>query len=85
MGSASSTGAWLIHLFFLILGKVLLSIVPGMTTDTSWTILNLGYIFVRAPVDQRTRRAPLTAARSSRPGVIRRVSRRQGRAVRPRE
>ncbi|KAL8279076.1 hypothetical protein RQP46_008534 [Phenoliferia psychrophenolica] len=36
----------LIHVFFIILGKVLLSILPGIDEDFSWTILNLSYIII---------------------------------------
>lgn len=40
------TGAWLIHVVLICVGKVLLDIVPGMTQELSWTILLQGYLAV---------------------------------------
>ncbi|GAA6059082.1 hypothetical protein JCM10212_002053 [Sporobolomyces blumeae] len=39
-------GAWLIHVVLIALGIVLLETVPGITQDLTWTIANLGYLFV---------------------------------------
>ncbi|KAM0793501.1 hypothetical protein ACM66B_000940 [Microbotryomycetes sp. NB124-2] len=39
-------GAWLIHVVLILSGIVLLDIIPGMTQDLAWTIVNLGYLFV---------------------------------------
>ncbi|GAA5850072.1 hypothetical protein JCM8547_001003 [Rhodosporidiobolus lusitaniae] len=38
-------GAWLIHVFFILLAIVLLETIPGMSQDLTWTIVNLGYLF----------------------------------------
>lgn len=40
------TGAWVIHVVLIMLGKILVDVVPGMEQDTSWTIVNLGYMAV---------------------------------------
>lgn len=48
-GRVGAAGSWLIHVFFCLLGKVLVDIIPGMTTDFSWTFVTLGYLFVRPP------------------------------------
>lgn len=40
------TGAWMIHVVLIALGIVLLETVPGITQDLTWTIANLGYLFV---------------------------------------
>ncbi|BGP12775.1 hypothetical protein JCM10213_007289 [Rhodosporidiobolus nylandii] len=37
-------GAWLIHVFFILLAIVLLETIPGMSQDLTWTIVNLGYL-----------------------------------------
>ncbi|CAD6566804.1 MAG: hypothetical protein TREMPRED_002967 [Tremellales sp. Tagirdzhanova-0007] len=37
-------GAWLIHPTLILLAKVLVDAIPGMTQDYSWTIVNLGYM-----------------------------------------
>lgn len=42
-----SPGAWLIHPTLILLGKVLVDAIPGMTQDLSWTVVNLGYMAVR--------------------------------------
>jgi len=39
-------GAWLIHVVLILSGIVLLDIIPGMTQDLAWTIVNLGYLTV---------------------------------------
>lgn len=43
-------GAWIIHVVLILLGKILVDVVPGMEQDTSWTIVNLGYIAVSAQI-----------------------------------
>jgi len=45
-GSLQCSGAWLIHPTLILLAKVLIDAVPGMTQDLSWTIVNLGYMAV---------------------------------------
>ena len=42
----SLAGAWLIHPTLILLAKVLVDAIPGMTQDYSWTIVNLGYMAV---------------------------------------
>ncbi|UZJ55096.1 hypothetical protein CBS101457_004416 [Exobasidium rhododendri] len=39
-------GAWVIHVVLIMLGKILVDVVPGMEQDTSWTIVNVGYIAI---------------------------------------
>ncbi|KAI5476868.1 ORMDL family protein [Pseudohyphozyma bogoriensis] len=38
-------GAWLIHVVLILSGIVLLDIIPGMTQDLAWTIVNMTYLF----------------------------------------
>lgn len=42
----NAPGAWIIHPVLILLGKVLVDAIPGMTQDISWTIVNLGYMAV---------------------------------------
>ncbi|WFD30705.1 hypothetical protein MSPP1_001729 [Malassezia sp. CBS 17886] len=37
-------GAWVIHIVLILLGKLLLSEVPGISDTLTWTIVNLGYM-----------------------------------------
>lgn len=37
-------GAWVIHVVLILLAKILLDVIPAMQQDTSWTLVNLGYI-----------------------------------------
>lgn len=47
------SGAWIIHPVLILLGKVLVGAIPGMTQDLSWTVTNLGYMAViLMPVEQ---------------------------------
>ncbi|KAF8309122.1 Orm1 type endoplasmic reticulum protein [Clavulina sp. PMI_390] len=39
-------GAWLIHPFLVLVGKVAIDNFPGMTQPMSWTIVNLSYCMV---------------------------------------
>lgn len=39
-------GAWLIHPFLILFGKVLVDSIPNMTPSYSWTIVNIGYVLV---------------------------------------
>lgn len=39
-------GAWIIHVVLILSGIVLLDIIPGMTQDLAWTIVNLGYLSI---------------------------------------
>ena len=43
---ANGLGAWIIHPVLILLGKVLVGAIPGMTQDLSWTVTNLGYMAV---------------------------------------
>lgn len=36
-------GAWAIHVVLIFIGKILFDIIPGMSQDTSWTLVNLSY------------------------------------------
>lgn len=40
-------GAWLIHVVLILLGKIIMDIIPGMTQQISWTMVNLCYLAVR--------------------------------------
>ncbi|KAL7420487.1 sphingolipid homeostasis protein orm1 [Cryptotrichosporon argae] len=40
----NAKGAWLMHPLLILLGKVLIDAIPGMTQDVSWTIVNLSYM-----------------------------------------
>jgi len=42
-------GAWLIHVVLIILGKIIIDTVPGMTQQISWTLVNLLYLAVCPP------------------------------------
>ncbi|SPO23992.1 probable ORM1 - unfolded protein response protein [Ustilago trichophora] len=37
-------GAWVIHVVLILLAKILLDVIPAMQQDTSWTLVNLGYM-----------------------------------------
>jgi hypothetical protein len=43
-------GAWLIHPFLIISGKLMIDSIPGMTQPMSWTIVNLAYMMVREAI-----------------------------------
>lgn len=43
----NAPGAWAIHPVLILLAKILIDAIPGMTQDVSWTIVNLGYMAVR--------------------------------------
>jgi hypothetical protein len=43
---ADKQGSWIIHPMLILLGKVLVGALPGMTQDLSWTVTNLGYMAV---------------------------------------
>lgn len=38
-------GAWTIHFVLIILLKILFDIIPGVSTETSWTLTNISYMF----------------------------------------
>jgi hypothetical protein len=40
-------GAWMIHVVLIATGKVIIDAIPGVTKNTSWTAVNLGYLAVR--------------------------------------
>lgn len=50
-----SAGAWLIHVVLILSGIVLLDIIPGMTQDLAWTIVNLSYLTVSRGLETRWR------------------------------
>ncbi|KAM0756657.1 Orm1 type endoplasmic reticulum protein [Meredithblackwellia eburnea MCA 4105] len=58
-------GAWLIHVVFVIIGKVLLDLVPGITQDQSWTVVNLGYLAVTYIVFHYVTGVPFDLANNS--------------------
>lgn len=37
-------GAWAIHFVLIFIGKILFDIIPGMSQETSWTLVNLSYM-----------------------------------------
>jgi hypothetical protein len=39
-----TSGAWAIHIVLIFLGKILFDIMPGMSQETSWTLVNLSYM-----------------------------------------
>ena len=54
---ADAAGAWAIHIVLILLAKVLIDAIPGMTQDVSWTIVNLGYMAVSCASRRACRRA----------------------------
>lgn len=38
-------GAWLIHIIIILLLKIVYDIVPSVTQETSWTLVNITYMF----------------------------------------
>lgn len=62
---ADSAGAWAIHIVLILLAKVLIDAIPGMTQDVSWTIVNLGYMAVSRASRRACWRAWLTCRRRS--------------------
>jgi hypothetical protein len=43
-GLTHRAGAWAIHIVLIFLGKILFDIMPGMSQETSWTLVNLSYM-----------------------------------------
>jgi len=41
----NSKGAWVIHFVLIGLLKILFDIVPNITQETSWTLVNISYMF----------------------------------------
>jgi len=41
----SETGAWVIHFVLIALLKIVFDIVPNITQETSWTMVNISYMF----------------------------------------
>jgi hypothetical protein len=41
---ANNPGAWAIHAVLIFLGKIFFDIIPGMSQETSWTLVNLSYV-----------------------------------------
>ncbi|EIW67708.1 hypothetical protein TREMEDRAFT_45200 [Tremella mesenterica DSM 1558] len=42
----NAPGAWIIHPVLILVAKVLIDAIPGMTQDVGWTCVNLGYMAV---------------------------------------
>jgi hypothetical protein len=42
------TGAWLIHIVLIIVGKIIVDNLPGISQQISWTLVNLLYLAVRS-------------------------------------
>lgn len=40
------SGAWLIHVVLVFMGKIIIDTIPGMTQQISWTLVNLIYLNV---------------------------------------
>jgi hypothetical protein len=43
-------GAWLIHIVLILIGKIIIDTIPGMTHQISWTLVNLCYLAVRSVI-----------------------------------
>lgn len=41
----NAKGAWTIHIVLIIVLKILFDIIPGVSTETSWTLTNISYMF----------------------------------------
>jgi len=39
-------GAWIIHPMLTLAAKVIIDVLPGVTQEASWTIVNLGYLLI---------------------------------------
>lgn len=39
-------GAWVIHVVLILVGKIIVDTIPGMTQNISWTMVNLIYLAV---------------------------------------
>lgn len=61
------TGAWVIHVVLIVIAKLLVNELPGISNSVKWSMVNLGYMAVR--------RHRLT------PGVLHHVPLRPGHAV----
>ena len=46
-GAHHASGAWSIHIVLIVLGKIVIDTVPGITQNISWTVVNLLYNAVR--------------------------------------
>ena len=44
MADWDNVGAWAIHFVLIFIGKILFDIIPGMSQETSWTLVNLSYM-----------------------------------------
>lgn len=40
-------GAWVIHVVLVVLAKLIINEIPGISDSIKWTIINLGYMMVR--------------------------------------
>ncbi|KAF9006669.1 Orm1 type endoplasmic reticulum protein [Cyathus striatus] len=43
-GWVNAKGAWLIHIVLILVGKIIIDTMPGMTQQVSWTLVNLIYL-----------------------------------------
>lgn len=44
----ADAGAWVIHVVLIVLAKLVINEIPGVSDSVKWTIVNLGYMAVRA-------------------------------------
>lgn len=40
-------GAWVIHVVLVVLAKLIINEIPGISDSIKWTMINLGYMVVR--------------------------------------
>lgn len=45
--SMLTAGAWVIHVVLVVLAKLIINEIPGISDSIKWTIINLGYMMVR--------------------------------------
>lgn len=41
------TGAWVIHVLLIVVAKLIINELPGVSDSIKWTIINVGYMAVR--------------------------------------
>ncbi|ORX37196.1 ORMDL family-domain-containing protein [Kockovaella imperatae] len=61
----NAPGAWLIHPVLILVAKLLIDAIPGMTQDVSWTIVNLGYMAASFLMFHHVTGVPFEAALST--------------------
>lgn len=61
------TGAWVIHVVLIVIAKLLVNELPGISNSVKWSMVNLGYMAVRAcPTHTRCLSSCSTASRARR-------------------